>query len=860
MSDQIEKLRVLFELANCFDKKNHKRNIILILTMAFSITALFFLFSIVHGRIIADDLRTVRKNGNAASFMLDHVTDKQYQSILGLEYVDYVVKCREFGTWCVDDKKIAKCITVGSVGFERMYKPAFERIVGKYPESSNEIMLSTRVLKLLGIEEPVLGMQIPAYIIPLDWMTSDKKEICSSYVLSGYYTDYIDDIERLPEAFFSEDYPNYGNVTAFDDFVLMISDKFWTDSDQIERRVNADVRFDSDQNLIVLNEGIAKTLKEMVGSCVFAFFGIIIIILSMNLFVYNIFSISFNEEKQEYGLLKVIGTEPKQIKGIFAISEIKILFWGFLAGIILGYSFVVVLLTKLVGKMYLDGNGSISAERLLSANLLVVSVVLCGLGEIVAFIKCTNTVMKLTPIECSKYEEHISAPIISGRFAKKLGLLGIAFRNFSRNSAKMAITVGSLFAGIEVFLLAIVISNGLDQTNKINQEPDFVVGVTKDVVHYYLSINEGNSLEELVGHTLIPDVLVQEILKASGIDSVNMDKCFGGYGAFSYKSKSIKPRMDSWKDDAEISTGLTIQVVSEEWTDKLEAFIEKAGYNTDIQRFKEGKGFILLHDNELSEVQTKEADSLIGESLSGIMLQDDGCAFELSCCGYLDISENAFPKLNMPWGGSNINYIIISGATARDIGMRPYIYNVSFDVDKKDEKKVKGILQELLRDANQNAELSNSYYMIAKSDLLAKEQSYISAVRIIMGLFSGILMLFAMVSYYNTLITGYNSRKKEFCIMRKIGMTEKQLQTMLIYEGLLYGVAAISLVMTVGSVILIAVGYVSKSRVDYFAFKYPFLYMIVVFVFVIAVSICTPLLMYYNGKRKNYRQIVLINE
>lgn len=121
-------------------------------------------------------------------------------------------------------------------------------------------------------------------------------------------------------------------------------------SAQIEKQINSDIVLEDNQNLLIINEGAAITIRSMVGNCIFALFGIVLIILSMNLFIYNIFSISVSKEKQEYGLLKVIGAEPKQIREIFLFSALKILLSGCILGILFGSLAVKLILPPLLEK------------------------------------------------------------------------------------------------------------------------------------------------------------------------------------------------------------------------------------------------------------------------------------------------------------------------------------------------------------------------------------------------------------------------------------------------------------------------------------------------------------------------------
>lgn len=55
------------------------------------------------------------------------------------------------------------------------------------------------------------------------------------------------------------------------------------------------------------------------------------------------------------------------------------------------------------------------------------------------------------------------------------------------------------------------------------------------------------------------------------------------------------------------------------------------------------------------------------------------------------------------------------------------------------------------------------------------------------------------MNFFNVILTGIITRKREFAVLQSIGMTGKQLKTMLVCEGLLYALGAglLSLILSV---------------------------------------------------------------
>ncbi|MCI8329676.1 MAG: ABC transporter permease, partial [Oscillibacter sp.] len=67
------------------------------------------------------------------------------------------------------------------------------------------------------------------------------------------------------------------------------------------------------------------------------------------------------------------------------------------------------------------------------------------------------------------------------------------------------------------------------------------------------------------------------------------------------------------------------------------------------------------------------------------------------------------------------------------------------------------------------------------------------------GVLSLIIGLVGVLNFINAVLTGILTRKRELAVLQSVGMTGKQLKTMLVYEGLYYTLLAllVSLVMTV---------------------------------------------------------------
>lgn len=850
MKDSMKTIR---SLAYAFGKADRRSNLLLSGIIAMTIAVLFVMMSLAKGRILAENIREIRENGSAATAVLQSVSEEQYQQLSGLNYISNVGVVKDFGHCYRNGRYFLTCSVVEEADFLEILSPAYEDLEGNYPKAADEVMLSLHVLSNLGIDHPEIGMEIPLHIIRIDWLTSEAEDIQRNFRLSGYYRDYVASWEKLPTGYFSEALLQEQEIASFRSSALIVSDRIWMGRDQMEKRFYQDLDMRAGQNLWVVNEGSIKALQNMAGGVLVVFTESLLIVLSMNLLIYNIFSMGIDRYKKQYGLLKVIGATPKQIKGVFFLQGARILLTGSIAGIFLGSIIVRFAVPGLVAQMVFAGNGSAKQLAIFSWRLLGLSVCLGAVGAIAALGHCIRRIILLSPVECLGSEGQACVTAQKYKFSKGCAIREIAWRNLFRNRKKMLLSIGSLFLGIEISLLSMVIVEGLDQTHRIEQEPDFEIGVTKDAVADY--IYTGAMYHEMDGHELLPRELMDSIAEVTGSADEDMTKCIGSYAVFHRDSVSMMPRQLSYKNYDDIITELTVQIVPDEWVQELEDYVKRKEWNIDMNTFREEGGFLLLHSHELSQQQQLEVDKVIGEGLEGTLFQSGGedgeKSFELTCSGYLDTTEKGFPPLNMPWEGKNLNYIIINNNTAGQLGITPYVYSVSFDVGKQEESEIKRKLQDILAELNQAAEGYTSYYLTSKSDLFAEAQSYIQAVRIVMGVFNGVLVLFAVLGYCNIVITGIVERRMEFAIMRSVGMMRKQLKEMLIWEGVFYSCCIMGLLLSLGNVILIVTGIIMRKNTSYFTYHFPALAFLGFLVMLLCISIGIPLAAYSSESKES---------
>lgn len=116
------------------------------------------------------------------------------------------------------------------------------------------------------------------------------------------------------------------------------------------------------------------------------------------------------------------------------------------------------------------------------------------------------------------------------------------------------------------------------------------------------------------------------------------------------------------------------------------------------------------------------------------------------------------------------------------------------------------------------------------------------------GALSLIIGLVGVLNFVNAVLTGILTRKRELAMLQSVGMTGKQLNAMLVYEGLYYTMlsAALSLVLSA------ALGPLVESLCSvfwFFTYQFTVLPVLAVIPLFLILGILVPLLMYRSVHR-----------
>ena len=873
-------------LAKNFAGTKKVRNTILFCSVVIGIVAITMVFGISCGKIQAEEIRLTRENGTASSGRIEDGTEEQYAKLKQLDYIKRVGKSIFVGeaTDISDDnaKTICDVVWADSESWNNFLKPAYTNIIGSYPQKKDEILLSKRALKKLGISEPEQGMEINLDVYKGLFEHSKEK-----FKLCGWYTD---SGNKLAIGYISHDKINELNLEKGPYTLLFSQSNHLSRSKTEEKLYQALPMKSADQKIYVSDTAQYTAVSKFAGGYEMVILGTLGILCGIYFLVRNVLWISMSEDIQNLGLLHTIGATERQITKIYRKQMRLLMLKGSVLGSLISVLILVLLIPEILGFHFYQEMGGNMILSFFRPWILFLSVVFVNGILWMASEGVIRKITKLSCIESATYDGNMGDKKIKhpGKLVLKRSETGemfyIAWGNITRHKARFIITSISIFLGVLSFILMNVLTNGCDYKHLLEKRPDFLLagefsefGKSLGYGEEYKTreidvdplLTQGDGVELLYDNDYdefspISQELEKKLHKIDGIDWENSNLIEGAYVDTFMSKKGIRPYdegLSNLTNDNMVegfSWG-TVQILNENQILSLKKYVQDNQLNIDVESLEEGNGVLIIHDHMLTPEQQKLADKAIGEPVyfKTLLSKEDAIRRKelinseseekqqkdefpqkesetFTLCGYLDRQSDNFPEIHQSWHGESSLYYFISEKGFQKIPTEKKRLTMELTADPEKEPYVKTQINELISEENKKrSEMTEvsmdegtgeaGVFVICKSDLMQQKETYMRGNRILLGAVSIILFIAGLTNYCNVVFTGMYTRRKEFDIMKSIGMTDKQMKLMLFGEGSYYFMCVIGLLFTVGMLTLVGVKIYMENKLSYFTFHWPIL-------------------------------------
>lgn len=547
--------------------------------------------------------------------------------------------------------------------------------------------------------------------------------------------------------------------------------------------------------------------------------------------IYNAFSISVSERTKQFGLLRSIGATKQQLTSsvlfeAFFLSMIGIPL-GILCGI-MGIGITFHFTGKIIAKyIYSDSGVVLSLHTSVPALLIAVLISLVTI-LISAWLPARRS-MKTSAIDAIRQTKDISirsGKIKTSRLTKKLfGFEGmIATKNYKRNRKKYRATVISLFLSIVLFISAssfcayltastssVINDSGCDISYSYSEEDGYslvalmtelseipsITSSSFDCTIYSdgtinadaLSTNYKDFQAEISGQSKLPTDANNLSLQGFYLRFIQ-DDVFRDY--LNTHNLSEKDYFNAQQPTAIVLNTTTVYMDSKYHTFSIFSDTDNADINLYFQKNKEDYSAYGHIQNEtgaivgLYSMDASDTDTLelpLTESSEELPLHIGAALTDAPNMTYTD---NGYINLFFPY--SMIDHVFSFLESDVSYANFPCDYPVSkhlgltLSFQCKDHAQAMTEIQKVLSSHNLS---TGSLYDHAASQ--EQERALITVINVFSYGFIILISLIAAANVFNTISTNISLRKREFAMLKSIGLTPGGFQKMMNFECLLYG-------------------------------------------------------------------------
>lgn len=834
-------------------KLNKKRTIVTIIGIILS-TALMvgigLLFSSFQDYMIRD---TIRYDGkyeamyrNVSLSRLNNIDtsdfDYFYQKSIGFSKFDSINEYKPY-------------IYISSVN--KNYFNELSLINGRFPLNDNELVISNHINTNGGASYKVgdeltlkYGERIVDGISSL--VNNNYSEEESLNVTSEKTYIVVGIVER-------SNYEDY-SACGYSAFTLDMNDNDGT--------ADVYVMFNNNKKIIKQSEKLAKNLnygsaieynstllalygESTYGNIMSSMIAMIIIMLALVsigciIVIYNSFAISVMERKKEFGLLSSIGATRKQLSYTVLFEAFVVGIIGIMLGILgayIGIGIVIFVINNLISNI-LELKLNLVTNIIFIIIPVIFMILVIGISAIIP----SRRAAKISPIEAIRQNDDIKInkkKIKTSKLINKLfGIEGeIALKNIKRNKKKYRVTIISLFISIVLF---ISFSSYMNYT--INTASDVVGKIPYDyLIFYYVNGDVNKEITEKINN-IIKDESVERYVSYSTssifvTSNFEYSKEYIDFYKNAYETDlnssedskvsniSVIVMDDNSYNDYKKELGLTSDKII--LLNKFKGVSYGGGkrINYSIPVIRNNKGYIKVCKFDDDVDIDNEYEKYCNKTINNIYITDK----------YNSLIENIV---------YNNGYKLIVNKKMYNAIFENNIDNIQYNIISNDTNSIDKLAKNL-------DEYEGVVYTNVKEE--AKQtNNLILVVKILMYGFIGLVTLIGVTSVFNTISTSMALRKREFAVLRSIGLTKSGFNKILFFESLFFGLKSLIFAIPVSIGITILIHYSLADMISSSTIIIPWNAIVISIVSVFIIVLLT--MMYSTSKIKRHNIIEQIRE
>ena len=560
-----------------------------------------------------------------------------------------------------------------------------------------------------------------------------------------------------------------------------------------------------------------------------AFYSLAAIIIALIVFgsvslIYNAFSISVSERTRQFGLLSSVGATRKQLRRMVLFEALAVSIVGIPLGILVGIGGIGITLLLIGDKFFSIVRVAIPMRLCVSWQAVVIAAVIALVTVLISAWIPSKRATRVSAVEAIRQSMDIKVsgrPVRTSKLAYKLfGLPGVlAGKHYKRNRKKYRTTVVSLFMSIVLFVSAAAFTDYMMESAEGGLASDQF-----DLIY---------AAESDASAAMTPDALLELLFSEPNVTGGTYTKKQFLQGDISreYVTAMFADRFSSFGTESEDAAPKELGISGYLY------FVADAEFNRLLEKYNLKEADYYDRDKPLGIALDRniELDRRLEKYVTLDTLQGDGCVIEglyyVEIDGYYRkdsrIDENGNKVvlyqnrdnendiIELPYEESFAKYTLRSEKTIEEAPFfvsrsTPVAINMIYPYSMLESVIPEAALNQFrnteyfLTSSNHTASFENLATVLTENGLSSRQlfdyaanaetnRNVVTIIRVFAYGFIVLISLIAVANVFNTISTNISLRRREFAMLKSVGMTQKGFRRMMNYECLLYGSKALLL-------------------------------------------------------------------
>lgn len=582
---------------------------------------------------------------------------------------------------------------------------------------------------------------------------------------------------------------------------------------------------------------------------------ITVIMIGSILVIYNSFAISISERKKQFGMLSCVGATKKQIKKSVLYEGAILGGIGIPLGILSGIGGIGITLNivnNLLKPMIAQEGTNWNLHLVISWQSIIIATILIAVTIYLSVMLPAKRASKVSEVEAIRGNGDIkikAKKLKTRKFIRKLfGIEGeLALKNLKRSKKKYRTTVISLMISIVLFVsVSGFVGYMYSGFDAMYQSVDYDYSISTYATDTDSQRQEENNLKQIIENSknidklsIVDQAVAHTLLTEDRLDT-NIRKAI--------KEKD-QVREYFYKEDDKYQIGIRIMAFNDK---QMEEYLKKVG----ITKLEDNQVILINYidllrtakmEGNLTNLKEKEMLELVypirqksNENLDEITYETHKKSFEIA-----KVTDK------MPFGVVNENNpSLIAITTKKGLESLKTQSVMSMMFTAKHEEELEQELQEI-----EKMNTGLMVYIDNVKETIQTQRNLKLIINIFLYGFISLISAIGIANIFNTISTNISLRKREFAMLKSIGMTEKGFKKMLDLECIFYGTKALLLGLPIGILICYFLNQGFANVVE-FAFNLPWASIVISIVSVYLVVFITMIYSSSKIKKENIIDIL----